>query len=307
MSDVGCGSTCTMHGDGDGWTTCALGHQHWGRHGAAGLLLRWVGPDGPQVLMQHRAEWSHQGGTWGLPGGARDSHESPEQAALREAAEEAGIDATTVRVRGRLRDDHQGWRYDTVVADVATPAVPVAQHESAELAWVPEPQVTIRPMHPGLAQSWPALVAPTVTLVVDGANVVGSRPDGWWRDRLGAARRLRDELAALPATVRTGPGGGWLAVGGVVLVVEGHAAGLAAESEPAYGGDAGDDTRALGVTVVAAARGHDGDDQVVAVAAALDAPLVVTADRGLRARVPSARIAGPGWLRGLLEPRPGHD
>ena len=62
-----------------------------------------------------------------------------------------------------------------------------------------------------------------------------------------------------------------------------------------------------GVRVVAAARGHDGDDQVVAVAEAFEAPLVVTADRGLRARVPSARIAGPGWLRGLLEPGPGHD
>ena len=180
-----------MHGDGDGWTSCALGHRHWGVHGAAGLLLRWVGPDGPQVLMQHRAEWSHHGGTWGLPGGARDSHESPEQAALREAAEEAGVDATTVRVRGRSRDDHEGWRYDTVVADVAAPAVPVAQHESAEMVWVPESEVTTRPLHPGFAGSWPGLTTTAVTLVVDGANVVGSRPDGWWRDRLGAARRLR--------------------------------------------------------------------------------------------------------------------
>ncbi|TDC70074.1 hypothetical protein E1193_30120, partial [Micromonospora sp. KC606] len=36
-------------------------------------------------------------------------------------------------------------------------------------------------------------------LIVDGANVVGSRPDGWWRDRAGAAARLRDALAPLAA------------------------------------------------------------------------------------------------------------
>ena len=61
-------------------------------HGAAGLLLRAPRPDGtPAVLLQHRAPWSHQGGTWGLPGGARDSHETAEQAAVREAHEEAGL------------------------------------------------------------------------------------------------------------------------------------------------------------------------------------------------------------------------
>ena len=58
-------------GDGDGWVQCALGHRHWGRFGAAGLL---VNADRDFVL-QHRAPWTHEGGTWGLPGGARDSHE----------------------------------------------------------------------------------------------------------------------------------------------------------------------------------------------------------------------------------------
>ena len=77
-------------GDGDGWTRCALGHRHWGVFGAAGLLL-WHG-DGA-VLLQHRAEWSHHGGTWGILGGARNSGETAEQAAAREAAEEAGLAA----------------------------------------------------------------------------------------------------------------------------------------------------------------------------------------------------------------------
>ena len=51
------------------------------------------------MLLQHRAPWSHQGGTWGLPGGARDSHETPEQAAVREAHEEAGLPADLLTVR----------------------------------------------------------------------------------------------------------------------------------------------------------------------------------------------------------------
>ena len=56
----------------------------------------------PAVLLQHRAPWSHQGGTWGLPGGARDSHETPEEAAKREAHEEAGLSADQLVVRKTL-------------------------------------------------------------------------------------------------------------------------------------------------------------------------------------------------------------
>ncbi|MGA9677993.1 MAG: DNA mismatch repair protein MutT, partial [Mycobacterium sp.] len=53
-----------MHGDGDGWVVSDSGAHYWGRHGAAGLLLRAPRPDGtPAVLLQHRAAWSHQGGT----------------------------------------------------------------------------------------------------------------------------------------------------------------------------------------------------------------------------------------------------
>ena len=95
-----------MRGDGDGWVVSDTGAAFWGKHGAAGLLLRAPGPDGsPAVLLQHRAPWSHQGGTWGLPGGARDSHETPEQAAVREANEEAGLPADSLNVRTSLRTD----------------------------------------------------------------------------------------------------------------------------------------------------------------------------------------------------------
>src|SRR6478752_3740234 len=74
-----------VRGDGDGWVVSDGGGHFWGRHGAAGLLLR--------------APWSHQGGTWALPGGARDSHESVEEAAVREAYEEAGVQAVQMTVR----------------------------------------------------------------------------------------------------------------------------------------------------------------------------------------------------------------
>ena len=57
--------------DGNGWVRCGLGHRHWGRFGAAGLLAYVA--DGP-VLPQRRTLWSHHGGTGGLPGGARDGY-----------------------------------------------------------------------------------------------------------------------------------------------------------------------------------------------------------------------------------------
>lgn len=69
-----------VRGDGDGWVVSDTGAAFWGRFGAAGLLLRAPDPGGTAaVLLQHRAAWSHQGGTWGLPGGARDSHETPKR------------------------------------------------------------------------------------------------------------------------------------------------------------------------------------------------------------------------------------
>ena len=148
-----------MRGDGNGWVQCAAGHRHWGRHGAAGLLLRHVDPGGTAyVLLQHRAAWSHHGDTWGIPGGARDSHETAEEAALREAVEEAHVDLAAVVIHGVMVDDHGGWTYTTVRAESPTQlAVKPLGFESIALRWVPLGEVDLLPLHPGFAATWPVL------------------------------------------------------------------------------------------------------------------------------------------------------
>jgi 8-oxo-dGTP diphosphatase len=144
--------------DGNGWVRCDLGHRHWGRYGAAGLLVADRSTAGePLVLLQHRAAWTASGDTWGIPGGARDSHESPAEGALREACEETGIPPAAVRVAGELIDDHGGWSYTTVLAELLAPVRLVRQEESAELRWVWVSAVTALDLHPGFAGTWPEL------------------------------------------------------------------------------------------------------------------------------------------------------
>jgi hypothetical protein len=123
-------------------------------------------------------------------------------------------------------------------------------------------------------------------LLVDAANVVGSRPDGWWRDRPGAARRLVEQLRGALSAARVAPP--------VVVVLEGKAR----HGVPT--GDAG------GITVRHAAG--SGDDLLVAIASdTMGTPgqsvTLVSADRELcdRARAVGADVVGPGWLLDLLE------
>lgn len=148
-----------MQGDGNGWSLGTDGSRHWGIFGAAGLLLRAPFADGLAVLLQHRAAWSHQGGTWALPGGARDSHESTVDAALREAREEAGIDPLLLRVRAEriTKVAVSGWTYTTVLADAPSLLTTVKNRESEELRWVPEHAVATLPLHPAFADAWPTL------------------------------------------------------------------------------------------------------------------------------------------------------
>lgn len=153
---------------GDGWTTCAAGHRHWGLFGAAGLLL--VG-DG-EVILQHRAPWTHQGDTWGIPGGARDSHEDAVTAALREAHEEAHLSAADIDPIGVYIDDHHGWSYTTVVARAIRTVRPYAANaESVAVRWHAVGEVAGLRLHPGFAAAWAHLqhVPPPLYLVVSQA------------------------------------------------------------------------------------------------------------------------------------------
>lgn len=143
-----------MQGDGNGWVRCALGHRHWGRFGAAGVLVT----DTVSVLLQHRAEWTHEGGTWAVPGGARDSHEAPVDAALREAAEETSLNPADVVPAGSFVAEHGGWSYTTIVALTAAVAeVRPGNAETAAVTWWPIGEVAALPLHSGFAAAWPHL------------------------------------------------------------------------------------------------------------------------------------------------------
>ncbi|WP_427886420.1 NYN domain-containing protein [Kribbella sp. GL6] len=131
---------------------------------------------------------------------------------------------------------------------------------------------------------------PTQVIVVDAANVIGSRPDGWWRDRAGAARRLLTRLSAFQAQSPDTT---------VIVVLEGAA-------RQATSGD----TAPTNLEVVLAPG--SGDDTIVAVTqeAATRQPhptiTVVTADRALRDRLTptGATPTGPNWLLSQLDALP---
>lgn len=147
---------------GDGWVECRCGRRHWGTSGAAGLLVaRPATPVGSAaVVLQHRAPWSHHGGTWGLPGGARYPAETAVEAALREATEEAGIEPASVRVLGEHLLDHGDWSYTTVLAVTAGPVdARPTDDESLAITWVALDDVPTLPLLPAFADAWPVLRA----------------------------------------------------------------------------------------------------------------------------------------------------
>lgn len=269
-------------------------------------------PDGrPAVVLQHRALWSHNGGTWGIPGGALAPGETPQAGAVREAEEEAGVPERTVRVWTSTTLAHPEWSYTTVVGEPARPFTPApTDAESLDIAWVAVPDVPRRDLLPAFADAWPdlePLLGRRVVLVVDGANVVGSRPDGWWRDRAGAAERLHGHLAtALPVGVPAGvlglPGDRWWP--DVVLVLEGQARRSAVGAVEDGGADGAGASPSTSPRLRVTRAPGSGDTEVVGRVRDLRGPggysdvVVATADRELAARVRSlgAVVVGPRTL-----------
>jgi hypothetical protein len=148
---------------------------------------------------------------------------------------------------------------------------------------------------------------PRACLIIDVANVMGSRPDGWWRDRAVAATRWLADFDRLVGRPVTMPDDRTMRVTEVVAVVEGKARqatlpdGALLRVVRAVGDgdsavvDVAEQTLALAGTTTS--EGAEGTETVLPAAV-----LVVTADRALRERLPAGvRVAGPGWLRQMLE------
>lgn len=136
-----------------GWTTCAEGHTHWGARGAAGVLVASRG----RALLQLRALWAHNGGTWSVPGGARERGESAVTAAMREAEEELGLDAAGLEVRSSYVAECGGWTYETVLAVPVDPGRALRlrdRSESIEHRWVPADDVDALPLHHAFRRAW---------------------------------------------------------------------------------------------------------------------------------------------------------
>ncbi|MFT8650558.1 MAG: Maf family nucleotide pyrophosphatase [Bifidobacterium psychraerophilum] len=150
-----------VHQPGDGWIDCACGHRHWGLNGASGVLLARRDQESGRitdVLLQHRALWSAEGGTWGAPGGATADGESPLEGALRESFEEANIQPEDIRVVGSYREDHGPWGYATVFAfeKPGHQVQPQANDdESMSVEWVPFDKVAQYKLISPLQRDWP--------------------------------------------------------------------------------------------------------------------------------------------------------
>ncbi|MBN9645143.1 NUDIX domain-containing protein [Corynebacterium mendelii] len=163
-----------MTGGGNGWSAGPDGTRRWGRFGAAGLLLVADPDDGDTaatVLLQHRAAWTADGDTWGIPGGALEENENAVEAALRETEEETGISPADVSVHRAVttagpfpKDPHRpelagGWTYTVVLATCPGRLDVVCNNESTALEWVEIEDVAGKNLLPAFADSWPRLKA----------------------------------------------------------------------------------------------------------------------------------------------------
>jgi 8-oxo-dGTP diphosphatase len=139
---------------------------HWGRLGAAGVLLYAVREGRVSVLLGQRSARVQAGKTWSGFGGAIDHGEGPWEAAKRELAEEVTGVGSYSQSAEHVNEHGCGWRYTTFLAragldaDGLLPQARVshgAKWETDELRWVTVEQVPALRLHPGFAASWPEL------------------------------------------------------------------------------------------------------------------------------------------------------
>lgn len=280
--------------EGDRWAVGPDGTRMWGKFGAAGLLTY---DRNRGVLMQHRALWSHYGGTWGIPGGALNRGEDALDAAVREAHEEALVPPDALDPLFSRVVDLGFWSYTTFVVETTRAfEAEITDDESAGLAWVVPKELRRLKLHPGFAKAWPVLeplLAFRPVVIADIANLVGTTPNGWWRNPVAAARRTIRRVAAvaehgLPAALfDMDAHTSWPAL---ICVVEGKQQ------------DAASGLGRLPNHVDVVAADGSGDDRIVDLvregrAGHPTTPvLVATSDRGLRGRVEAlgARTMGAG-------------
>jgi 8-oxo-dGTP pyrophosphatase MutT (NUDIX family) len=305
--------------------TCEQGHEHWGLFGAAGVLVYVAHPTDQAlslVLLQRRTRWSHQGGTWALPGGAMDSDETPAEAALREADEECMLDPKLVVPRGMYSAEHGGWAYHTVLAQAAEPLrVYPDAYESDEAVWLPAREVDQLDLHPGFAASWPVLreALLPLTVFVDGTGTTGAEPGP--DDQADDDRRLyaqlsdltRSGIVVLPDDV-TGPGLARWYPDYVVLLGEAAAAAAAsyaaadeareANRAPRFSRNEPLAVRTAEIRIVAVADGAQASDVISDLAGTTPGRrLVVSGRRTVRDRgaAAGAAVTDLNWLLGLLQ------
>lgn len=289
-----------MIGDGDGWVNCSMGHRHWGRFGAAGLLISTR----RRAILQHRAPWTHEGDKWGLPGGARDSHEDPTSTAQREALEEAALPTSSSRPVALSVEDHGGWSYTTVLAGpVGQPRPHAANAESTEIRWWPKTEIAGLALHHGLAANWPRLRRPIhpLRVIVDARAAEPFR--AWFAETTGLddldrliRRGIDSSLVAdrpvASAALRLLPA--FVVVGArtarVAEVPNGATPWWHHHREFVDIGDI-DHISAIGDVFGQLVHEHRPRSQVI----------VITADQALSARLPvTTRIRPPAWLTALL-------
>jgi hypothetical protein len=192
---------------------CRHGTRHWGRFGAAGLLLRDERRGDPPAP----AEWTHEGGAWGLPGGARD----PTRTRCRPPCARRPRKPASRSTRPAHRLLHRRSRRVELHTVHIGPRAWVrsrrgADPESTEIRWWPRALVPRLPLHSGLAAQLPAWTHPRTTCTCS------LTPPTWWAPvRMGggatgpapppAPRQLaqlaRDGIVAaeLPTTRRSSP------------------------------------------------------------------------------------------------------